>query len=128
MTKRFTILVVAIIVLSLICLPCLSSAECAHAHVSHQTTIYHNHGDSGHTHMTACKCNDCGQLLGCHPATGESPLEEHTYRYVTDWHGSGFKHYIKYRCRYCNATKTVSYYCTGNPCISPLAFDPTYIQ
>ena len=68
MTKRFTILVVAIIVLSLICLPSLSSAECAHAHVSHQTTIYHNHGDSGHTHMTACKCNDCGQLLGCHPA------------------------------------------------------------
>lgn len=125
MTKRVIALLLILVMVSVFQ---LSMAECAHSNVSHHKTIYHNYGVNGHTSMTACQCNDCGKILGCHPATGESGFEEHTYRYVTDWHGADFTHYIRYTCRYCGAIKLVSYHCSGNPCISPLSIDLSYTR
>lgn len=48
--------------------------------------------------------------------------ESHDYKYVSDYHGTGVKHYINYRCSLCNQTKTTTYNCPGNPCYMPALY------
>ena len=63
----------------------------------------------------------CSLVCGC-GYVEISFSEDHTYTYVTDYHGTGVHHYIKYKCTKCNQNKTTSYICPGNPCISPLRY------
>lgn len=48
--------------------------------------------------------------------------QSHDYVAVNDYHGTGVKHYIVYRCSLCGQTKTVTYTCPGNPCYLPATY------
>lgn len=58
----------------------------------------------------------------CSHSYTDTISENHDYKYVSDYHGTGLKHYINYRCSLCNQTKTTTYTCSGNPCYMPALY------
>lgn len=68
-----------------------------------------------HTVITTSSCI-CGY------SQTDTFSENHDYKYVSDYHGTGLKHYINYRCSLCNQTKTTTYTCPGNPCYMPALY------
>lgn len=68
-----------------------------------------------HTIVQTVRC-ECGHSITT------TRYSKHDYKYVSDYHGTGLKHYINYRCSLCNQTKTTTYTCPGNPCYMPALY------
>lgn len=90
-----------------------------HEHIHKITINYHlrniNGGSSGHYDEIGWTgtCN-CGDVIDGIARDWYS----HTPTRASDWHHLN-KHYFVEQCTVCSYEQTISYACSGNPCITP---------
>lgn len=79
------------------------------------TSTYEGRSFGGHYHIIteSVYCHDCKDVISYKKVSEK--FEGHSY---TDYH-SGTKHYISVFCSKCYYSDTISYNCSGPPCILP---------